>query len=117
MQVFDNAVYGIDISADLIQRTPAECKSFVNGTEGALVPGAIPGKPQQQASCLAGWPDWPLFIGLELLSHLSNPCRANIDAASRLCPSRLLQKRKQPVRSYTNRLLLVMVYGRPIYWP
>jgi hypothetical protein len=46
----------IDIFFDLLDRAQFEAGLPVGMTEGALVPGAIPGRPDEETPCFAGRP-------------------------------------------------------------
>jgi hypothetical protein len=53
-----NSVY---ISQDFSLGTTTECPFFVEGAKSALVPGTIPGEPEEKTGGFAWGPDWTLF--------------------------------------------------------
>jgi hypothetical protein len=55
------AINRIDILKDMVDRSEGKSLSLIDRTEGAAVPGAISGHPDEQACRLAGRPDRALL--------------------------------------------------------
>jgi hypothetical protein len=52
---------GLNIFFDFIDRAQRKFTLLINRTEKTLIPRAVAGDPQQQATRLVGWPDGALF--------------------------------------------------------
>ena len=65
-EVLHRLVHRVDVPQNMGHRPDREPGAFIDRAEGAVVPGTVPGHPQQEAVRLAGGPDGSLlkaFVG------------------------------------------------------
>jgi hypothetical protein len=63
------SLYGIDVFFYLFQIPFFESPPFVYVAKSTLVPGTIPGKPQQKAICLIRWSNRTYFVTEGIATH------------------------------------------------